>query len=425
MKTNPTILVINIHSSQNAGDLALLEGALAQLQAAFTQPGFILSANWPQEAYFQQQPWPVVPSPWVCAGVRPGQPIWRQILAALWGWLAGLLEARLGLRLGRGRWRRLLDAYRQADLVVGVGGNQFYSTGRYGWPFPVTALSIELAHLFKKPFYCLPQTLGPLKRAWERRLVGRLYGRARRVQLRDALSLRLAAEIGLPPARVSYTPDLAFDYPAASPQEAQAILSRYGFQPGQPALGVTILAEMGRTLAPGQIEQYYQTMAEVLARLIREEHLPVYFFIQVTGPTPLENDRLGVEKVLARLGGAAALARVIDAPLSPAQLKACYGCMQLFLATRLHSGIFALGAGVPSLFVGYLSKTRGVLEQLGLADWCLEIGSLAAPELYAAVLEAWRNRAPNAARLAQLMPGVAQASRAAGTQIAQDFNAHD
>lgn len=425
MQPKRTILITNIHSSQNAGDLALLEGTLMQLQAAFGQPDFILSTNWPQEAYFRQLPWPVVPSPWVCAGVRPGRPVWRQILAAVWGVLAALLEAGLGLRLACGPWRQLLDAYHQADLVVGVGGNQFYSTGRYGWPLPVSALSVALAHLFKKPFYCMPQSLGPLKRAWERRLLGWLYGRARRVQLRDALSLRLAAQIGLPPEIVRYTPDSAFDYPAAPAEEARAILGSFGYQPEIPALGVTILAEMGRSLAPGQIEQYYETMAAVLSRLITEHQLPVFIFIQVTGPTPLENDRLGALKVLARMGSAAAQVHLVDAPLTPAQLKACYGCMQLFLATRLHSGIFALGAGVPSLFVGYLSKTRGMLEQLGLADWCLDIAGLSAAELYPQVLRAWQQRRQNAARLAELLPAVVQASRAAGQQIAQDYYAHD
>lgn len=50
------------------------------------------------------------------------------------------------------KWEQLFAAYRIADLVVAVAGNQFYSTGRYGWPFPVNLQAVWLANKFKKTF---------------------------------------------------------------------------------------------------------------------------------------------------------------------------------------------------------------------------------------------------------------------------------
>lgn len=46
---------------------------------------------------------------------------------------------------------------------------------------------------------------------------------------------------------------------------------------------------------------------------------------------------------------------------------AVYRKVQVLLASRLHAGLFALAAGVPSLVVGYEPKVVGVLEGLGLA----------------------------------------------------------
>jgi len=66
----------------------------------------------------------------------------------------------------------------------------------------------------------------------------------------------------------------------------------------------------------------------------------------------------------------------INQAVKPALLKACYGYMQAFLASRLHSGVFALGMNVPTIFIGYLSKTHGVLEALGLETNVIDLKDL-------------------------------------------------
>ena len=63
----------------------------------------------------------------------------------------------------------------------------------------------------------------------------------------------------------------------------------------------------------------------------------------------------------------------VDGVIAPAMLKACYGLMDFFIPSRLHSGIFALGMNAPCFFIGYLSKTRGVLRSIGLEDWVIDL----------------------------------------------------
>lgn len=424
MTDSPTILIYNVHSTLNAGDRALLECTLQQLGTNFAGARFIIVSNWPDEPFYAEQGLEVVPSAWICAGVTQRRPIVAQILAASWGWKAAWLEAHLGLRLARGDWRRLFDAYRQADLAVGVAGNQYFSTGRFGWPFPVTALAPALGHLFGKPVYTMPQSLGPLRRGWERRLLRWVYGPNRQVQVRDSVSLELARQIGLPAEKLAFIPDIAFDFEPAPREEALAVLRRYGFEPGRPAVGATVIADPGRSQPPGGIAAYYAATAEVLRRLGERLGLPVYIFVQVSGPTPQEDDRLAARQMLERLGPGGAHVRLVDEALPPALLKACYGCLDLFLPTRMHSGIFAMTMGVPCVFVGYLTKTRGVLQALGLEDWMVQVGSVETEALWQKVEAAWNERAERAERLRQVLPHVIADCRRSGKWIAEDFARH-
>jgi colanic acid/amylovoran biosynthesis protein len=422
---HPTVLIVNVHSTRNTGDLALLESGLAALRAAFGRPRLLVSANWPEEDYFKSSlDFETVPSARWLVGVDRKRPFFQQLLSMFLGLILAQLAAWSGRilfgRLAPAGWRRLIMAYQQADLVAAVSGNQFFSTGRYGWPFPVTWMACALAHIFKKPLYVLPQSIGPLKRGWERIALRGVYGRARLVLLRDAASLHLALELGLPVDRVRYAPDPAFGLAAAPFKEALQVLSRYGYRPGDPAIGATLIASMGRFLPYDQVERYYTAMAHLFERIQCQLGARVYVFTQVSGPTEVEDDRRAAQTVRARLPGGVDIT-LVEELLPPAVLKACFGCMDFFIASRLHSGIFALGMGVPSLFIGYLSKTSGMLQKLGLSDWVIDLAEVNEDTLWEQLQRGWFERQPRAARLAGLLPGLIADSHQAERWIEEDY----
>ena len=413
----PTILLTNFHSQANAGDAALLQIAAGHLRAAFDSPRLIVAANYPAEAGLRRLGVEVAPSPGALAGCfEPASP-WRQLSRLA----AGLLAARPG-RTGHAPpgWQPLLAAYTEADLVISCAGNPFFSMGRFGWPLLVSASALWLALRCQKPLYLLPQSLGPFRRPWEARLMSSLCRRARLVFVREPLSLRQAQGWGLPAARLRPAPDLAFDFPPAGAGEAAACLRRWGWSPHIPAAGVTALPRLTRALTAESLEAAYRALGIALGRLCGEHGVRLFFFPQSSGPTTAEDDRLAARRVMARLPPAAS-AVLIDEPLEPALLKACYGQMQRFIASRLHSGIFALGMGTPALFIGYLSKTRGVLESLGLQDWLVELEA-ACPERLSARIDAlWQEGEAQRAALAGRLPLLAAEARCAASQIAEDF----
>ena len=394
---SPTILMLNFHSLQNAGDAGLLEASLAGLRRVFQQPRILVSSNYPAEAGFSR------------LGVEPVASV------------GALLGSHKGNKLPAGGWRQLLKAYQQADLVIGCPGNTFFSMGRFGRPLLPSACSVGLALCWHKPLYILPQTLGPFNRKWEERLVRALYRSARLVFVREPISLRLARRWDLQPGRLQLAPDPAFDLSPASEAEAQAILQTAGCPAQGARLGVVVIPPMVRTIPNGPLQASYGLLARVLGGLAAQYNLKLVFFAQSRGPTAREDDRLAARKVIACLPNPST-AILLEDELTPAQLMACYGQMDAVLAGRMHAGIFALGMSKPVFFIGYLTKTAGLVEMLGRPDWMLPLEQLDERSLWKGLAELWEQREIRSARLQSDLAMLKSQARQPMQMIAEDYN---
>lgn len=417
------VLIINVHSTLNAGDRALLECTIQQIRENFSDVEIKISANWPEEDYFASCEFSVIPSFSALTGQGRKRIAPYQILSALEGWWKTRPTPRKPDPDVLGNWSKIIDGYDWADLVVGVAGNQFHSSGRFSWPFLLMCMSVKLAHDYGKPFYTMPQSIGPFQHQWEKQLMRSLYRRGRIIFLRDQVSIELASAIGIG-EKAAFAPDPAFAYPPVEPSRGLQILAEHGYDPTLSSVGVTVLPELGRAVRKENISNYYSVLASALGRLMDQRGVHLFFFNQVTGFSALEDDRFGIKQILERLDGQKEKIHWVNRSLSPAELKACYGWMDLFIPARLHSGIFALGMYVPALFIGYLTKTRGVLQSMGLGEWMVQIEELNSEKLWMKMREAWDNRQQNAALLRKILPSVIEAAKIPGARIAQDFKGH-
>lgn len=367
------VLITSYHSSLNNGDRALLEMNIRHLKEAFNNPRISVAVNWPEEEYFQNPTnFFTVKSPWYVIGIRKEQSFWRQFINTALGMNYAKLYRRGFRRTIPQKWIDVFNSYDQADIIASVSSTLFYSTGRYGWPFPVKTWSVELAHLFNKPFLVMPQSIGPLRWNWERNLLRNAYQKAFLIMLRDEESLRLAKSIHLPDDKVHFVPDPTFAYTPEESSKALSFLEKYGYSPKDTSIGLTLIPWQGRWVEPKIMNNYYDSLCSFLLEYCRERNRVVYIFNQVTGPTSYDDDRIAASILMQRLKGNNQIVHVNEI-LSPAMLKACYGQMKLVIATRMHSGIFSLGMGVPVLYIGYLQKTRGLMEWMGLQDWVIEL----------------------------------------------------
>ncbi|MDD4577464.1 MAG: polysaccharide pyruvyl transferase family protein [Anaerolineaceae bacterium] len=413
------ILLVNFHSTMNAGDLGLLISAREFLRRAFPSCEIKVSANWPDEPAYQEYGFEVLPSPWSFSGLNSNTSVFQQIRQ----FLLTILQLRNinPERTFSLETNRLRAAYRDADLIVSVPGNQFYSSGRYGWPFPVSISGTLLAHRYKKPLVVLPQSIGPLKRWWERTLIRKAYGRARRVFLRDKNSMELAKEIGLPMENVTYSPDLALGLKAGDSVQAEQILRDAGVNLEQPKLGITLISKMNRSFDSQAMLNYYSSIEVALSSFARENAIQIVFFNQVVGPTPVENDGIPTSKMVNDLRAVGVKAFHVDERLTPALLKACYGQMDAFVATRLHSGIYAIGMTVPTLFIGYLTKTQGIVKSLQIESDFIDIPALSEEKVRAKLDTLWANRIEKNQYLANVIAQSQQENTRSVELLKKDF----
>jgi colanic acid/amylovoran biosynthesis protein len=423
------VLVVNLHSSRNAGDAALLQATIYQLRQAFARAEITLAVNDMHSRIREDKDTEIIPS--FMASFGPSQASDQRS-----DWRLGRMTYVLGLSLVFGLWyratrqvpawipetiRQRLLAYSEADLVVSCPGNIFFTMGRWGLPFIISAFTVGYALLLKKPLYVMPQSVGPLKRWWERLLVRSLYSRARLVFMREPVSFRLIRELGVAGPHVRLVPDMAFSFPSAgTEQQPDMNFDSASLEDVSPKLGVTVINRIVYSLSNDSWERYAESVAGALSGFLDAYGGDVFFYPQVIGPTSSEDDRGMAQYVISKMADDSHV-RLVDVPTSPVLLKTLYGQMDLFIATRLHSAIFATTMLVPTVFIGYLHKTQGIVEMLEMEEWILDIREVTEDALLGKIKKLWLHREHIQEKLKRTVPRLQEESTGVGKAIAEDY----
>jgi colanic acid/amylovoran biosynthesis protein len=396
-ESNPiNILIINVHSTMNAGDAALLWLNIRQLEKVFPEGKFTALVNYPNEPFYISVPnLKVMPSPFALVEAGSELPGWNKIIKLAFGCLIillGMILPNKYIKNIRSKWLQLTQIYRSSNVIAAVSGAQLVSLGRFSWPLIISSLPIILAHLFHKPLYIMPQSTGPFRWKWEKWLVREMYSRARLVFLRDPISMELMKEIGVSGGKVKFASDPGFTLPMISREQALIIMSGYSYIPNKHAMGMTVIAQLSQSFNKVMFDGYYRILANTMDRFAKEFEAKIYIFDQVTGPSERENDSSAAKILLSLLANDQNRIIHVDRKLDPMELKGCYSLMDMFIASRLHSGIFAMSSGVPTLFIGYNPKTRGVLKAAGLDEWMLDINCMDEKHFWELLRLTWENR---------------------------------
>ena len=69
----------------------------------------------------------------------------------------------------------------------------------------------------------------------------------------------------------------------------------------------------------------------------------------------------------------------------PTTLQQAYAQLDCLLTTRLHGAILRLGTGQSAIVIGYLPKAQGIMDDMGLGGWCLDIATATPTDIIAAI----------------------------------------
>jgi colanic acid/amylovoran biosynthesis protein len=220
-------------------------------------------------------------------------------------------------------------------------------------------------------------------------------------------------------------PDLGFGFPGATLVELEKWGLEYDLHIADnvPALGITVINWAAQYRIFQNQEIYEQACAHAAEMFIAATGGKVYFFPQVFGPTRSQDDRLISARIARQLHADPEHVVLITQPIPPAILKSIYGRMTVFLGTRMHSNIFAISAGTPVLAIGYLHKTAGIMQMLGLEHWVVDINTVDAALLSSRLAELLTARAGVAADIQSKLPEIVAQCDQAGSLIYTDYKA--
>ncbi len=426
------ILVVNVHSTDNAGDAALLDVTLDLLYDNFPGSAITLAMNDPK-SYCGAERMVGSFTHWFKTSSRSMSP-WRTrglFLAPLL--MAGSLLAAVTERwFGRPVtifllpiYRSLIESYAEADLVVSCAGNFFYSSGRIGLPFLLACLAPAYGWLMGKPLYTMPQTIGPLDGLRDRIVMRWLLSKMRILHLRDRTSVEALEAAHIHHSNLHIVPDIAFLHQEAERNVDLAARFEDGFEKGAstdgPLLGVTLINWGAQNRRFHRQAQYEEAVASAIRTFLLKFHGRVLLFGQVRGPLEADDDLIPARRVAGQLTDLCQYVSVVEGDYSPAQLQAMYAQVDLFLGSRLHSCIFAMTSFVPVLAIAYQYKTRGILRMLGLEEWVIEIENVSSTLLFDKLERLYDQRSVVRTHLQQEVPIVQAQIAQVGERIYQDF----
>ncbi len=395
------ILMLGLFSLQNAGDNAILRASVSALKKAFPQASVTVALHDRTLRHPPESDLHFVGEylSWITR-ITPERGL--QVYRWRWfGYVFLILLNLLGYRLGKKQplffrdpeKRALIQAYLDADLIVACGGGYLYESRKYSPWFIGICFGLALAIWLDKPLIFLPQSLGPLPGALQRSLLKWLVQRARLVLVRDEQSWEFLQNIG---ARGNFRrcPDMAFAQETAAPALVLDWLKQQGLEwlPGSFTVGLTALNwdQQFTTFRSAQQVDYESALAQLCDHFIARG-CRVVFFPQTSGPIEAHDDRLAAQRIRQRLLHPEGFILLTQQP-PPDILQAAYGCCRLFVATRMHSLIFAFNSGAPAIGIGYLHKMIGVLRWLDWQDWYFDITALSGVELIERCEELLRQR---------------------------------
>ncbi len=413
------VLIINWHSAQNAGDAVLLEMAVRIVRSVFEAPVITVAVDDDDLGDYVAHLGDIEVTRSFAARFigRQGRSTvcsLARMIAVVAQSLAYVLYFRLtgeGAKQSTGI-RALWKVYSDADVVVGCPGSTFANTGKYGFPFLMSAWTVAFALLLRKPFFVMPQSIGPFRHNWERALLRALYRRAKAVLLREPESLRLAQSLNLSPAKVHLVADLAFAFAESDSNVGEPFVEWVCGLP-RPIIGVTVVNKLVSQISYSAWDRYESCVARALSEFQLAHGGTVVFFPQVTGPTSKEDDRVAAQRIAALMDPSCSV-HVVNRRLGPSVLREAYGEADLVVATRMHSAIFAMSVLVPTLLLQHLPKVKGMSEMLDLGRWAMDIQDLTPDRLKERMIDLWLERRHVREHLRRRLPELVASAESAG-----------
>ncbi len=254
-----------------------------------------------------------------------------------------------------------------SDAVVIIGGTTFSDAQLFKIPY--NAACLLPAVILGKRSMMYSQTMGPMKKRFNRALSGFLLPKITTVVARGSGSLENVLALGLENA--VYFADSAFTLRVPD-ETVKRIRERYApMLEGRKVVGISV-----NSIVEGKCNKLGIDHNGSFVSLIEYLRGKGYFILMVPHSMRKKsrlrhnNDLYTVDDIMKRLSSTDGI-HIVREPYDCKELRVIVGLADYYVASRFHSMISALCAGVPVLVFGWgFQKYREVLEEFDLERYC-------------------------------------------------------
>ncbi|SHG14868.1 Polysaccharide pyruvyl transferase family protein WcaK [Marisediminitalea aggregata] len=358
------ILLINAYSFKNLGDSGIVVAMINLLKKDYPNAKIsVMSGSYEENKSFYSR-----------YNVESVEPIWN--IKRRKNFIAKYIDGLLSLlKLISVPGHSDFRLFRNADVIISVGGGYLYSSvkGPLGLGLINSLFHYYVGVRLKKCVIGFPQSVGPFNHKIDKFISEFVLSKISRLYLRESRSLENFSR----KKNIKLLPDIAlckwFDVKKHS--STGDIIN----------VGVTVLdwrfASRGDDW--NSIIEYLEKIKIALKDLSvkHKKSIVVKIYPQVDVS---ENDSdLYVSNLLCESlivsGLESKVVRINK--LSHEEIIREYARNDLFIASRMHSAIFAINGNLPPIALAYQPKTAGTLEVVGLGDNALDIKTFKPDEL--------------------------------------------
>lgn len=284
-------------------------------------------------------------------------------------------------------YEQSFDTLLKSDGVVIKGGGYLHTYGKiedlyYLW---FGLYYVLLAKRLHKKVIMLPNSIGPITGRLNRLFFKFVASKIDLLYVRENISLDYVEKLGLKTCKYGF--DLGY-YAKAMPIPA-----------GMKVVNETLSTAIGITLRPYRFpnssnpQEKYLDYINSISGFCNKYYAgnKFYFIVQVQGPSAHETDLIAIMDVIKKLDSVVDY-EIIDDNYNYQELMSIYKNMDFVIGTRFHSVIFSQIVGTPALAIAYGgNKSRGIMRELGLEDYVIDIEEIDATRLKNVVSNLFEN----------------------------------
>ncbi|HIP49761.1 MAG TPA: polysaccharide pyruvyl transferase family protein [Lutibacter sp.] len=264
--------------------------------------------------------------------------------------------------------KNAMRAIQESDICISITGealNDNVYKALYFWLF-----SYWMVIGYGKKFILFPQSIGPLEKTINKKLVFFALKNASLLVGRDKKSYEKLIDLGFDEKKVLYSPDVAI---LQDINTSFAIDQYFTDENIKKVIGITV------SKIPNEIEtniDFIEKIVSSVKQVLDPNEYRILLMPSNYYPASESPDYQLCKRVQIELNDKYETAILSLDPLFPDDYKSLLCQLEVFITTRMHVAILATSGYIPTIAINTQHKIRGYMKNIDMEQYCLDFDDL-------------------------------------------------